>query len=93
MIDSLSNPKVKNKISCVADQIIQIDNIDCDIIRVANPEITDSDNGNEQSMVFKLTARDVNKSIIFLGDAFNRTSQELLAKNDRLSSYAVQRTP
>ncbi len=90
MLDSLSNPKIINKIVCQADQKIEIDNIECDIIRVANPAITDSDNGNEASMVFKLTAKDVQKSIIFLGDAYIRASGELLQKKDRLSSYAVQ---
>ncbi len=90
MLDSLSNPKIKNKIECFEDQKIEIDNIECDIIRVANPEIVNSDNGNEASMVFKLTAKDVDKSMIFLGDAYIKTSEELAEKKERLSSYAVQ---
>lgn len=90
MLDSLSSPKIKNKIECHEDQIIEIDNIECDIIRVANPSIVDSDNGNEMSMVFKLTAKDVDKSMIFLGDAYIRTSEELVQKKERLASYAVQ---
>ena len=53
-----------------------------EILRVANPEITDGDNGNEASMVFKLTAKDVNKSMIFLGDAMQKASPEILEVKD-----------
>ena len=49
---------------------LNLPNVEMEILRVANPEITDGDNGNEASMVFKLTAKDVNKSMIFLGDAY-----------------------
>lgn len=91
MLESLNNTKIKNKTECNKDQIIQMDNIRCDIIRIANPEVTNSDNGNDASMVFKLTAEDVNKSIIFLGDAFVRVSKELLENSsDKLKADAVQ---
>lgn len=93
ILENLNNPKIKQAISCEKDKKIEMDNIECEIIRTANPEIIDSDNGNEASMVFKMTATDVNKSIIFLGDAFKYTSLELLEignGNERLKADAVQ---
>lgn len=90
MLESLNNPKIKNLVECYKGQIIEMDNIECDIIRVANPKITHSDNGNDSSMVFKMTAKDVDKSIIFLGDAYTYASKELMERPDKLSSYAVQ---
>lgn len=90
MINALSNPKIKNKIECYKGQIIEMDNCQCEIIRIANPEVTYSDNGNDSSMVFKITATDIDKGIIFLGDAFFATSEELLAEPEKLKSYAVQ---
>ena len=41
-------------------------------------------------MVFKFTAVDVNKSMIFLGDAFTRASEELLENPEILKADAVQ---
>ena len=90
MFNSLNNPKIKNKIEVTKNQVIEIDNLKCDILRVANPEIINSDNGNDSSMVFKFTAIDVNKSIIFLGDAFKYTSIELLENPEVLKSDVVQ---
>ncbi len=90
MIKQLGNSKIKNKIECQKNQIIKIDNIECEIIRIANPEITNSDNGNDSSMVFKFTATDVNKSIIFLGDAYTYASIELMEKPEKLKADAVQ---
>ncbi|MCR5187177.1 MAG: MBL fold metallo-hydrolase [Clostridia bacterium] len=89
-LDSLSNPKIKNQFNCTKGQKIDIDNLTCEIIRVANPAITDSDNGNEMSMTFKFTANDVDKSMLFLGDSYNRASEELVLEKDKLGSYAVQ---
>ena len=91
MLENLNNPKIVNSISCEKGQEIVMDNIKCEIIRIANPKITNSDNGNETSMVFKMTATDVNKSIIFLGDAFFRTTEELLKEDpSKLKADAVQ---
>lgn len=90
MIEALNSEKIKNKIECTKNQIIEMDNIKCEIIRIANPEIINSDNGNDSSMVFKMTATDVNKSIIFLGDAYTYTSKELLENPEILKSNAVQ---
>lgn len=90
MYETLESSKIINKISCTKNQVIDMDNIKCEIIRIANPEVTNSDNGNDSSMVFKMTAVDVDKSIIFLGDGFNYTSKELLEEPEKLKSYAVQ---
>lgn len=90
MIKALSSEKIKNIVPCRKNQIIEMDNISCEIIRIANPEITNSDNGNESSMVFKMTATDVNKSIIFLGDAFYYASKELMEEPEKLKADAVQ---
>lgn len=90
MYDSLESSKIINKVECQKGQIIEMDNLECEIIRIANPEITKSDNGNESSMVFKITDTDIDKSILFLGDAFNYTSKELLEEPEKLQSYAVQ---
>ena len=90
MIKALESDKIKNKVSCKKNQIIEMDNISCEIIRIANPEITNSDNGNDSSMVFKMTATDVDKSMIFLGDAFYCASKELLEEPQKLKADAVQ---
>lgn len=90
MYETLESSKIINKISCTKNQVIDMDNIKCEIIRIANPEVTNSDNGNDSSMVFKMTAVDVDKSMLFLGDGFNYTSKELLEEPERLKSYAVQ---
>ena len=89
-LDSLTSSKILNKIVCNAGDVFKIDNIEMEILRVANPEITDGDNGNEASLVFKLTAKDVNKSMIFLGDAMTKASPEILKAGDRLKADAVQ---
>lgn len=91
MLKVLSNKKIKNRIECEKGQVIEFDNIRCDIIRTVNPSIKYLDsNGNDQSMVFKITAKDVNKSIIFLGDAGVPESRELLQNKDALKADSVQ---
>ena len=92
LIEALNTNKEKihNQIQCEENQQIDIDNIRVDIIRIANPEITNADNGNEASMTFKLTATDVDKSILFLGDSGTKASVELLERKDKLKSFAVQ---
>ena len=91
ILNLLSNEKIKNRIECKRGQIIEIDNIRCDIIRTVNPSIKSLEsNGNEQSMVFKLTAKDVKKSIIFLGDAGEFASIELLKNKEILKADSVQ---
>ncbi len=88
ILQALDNPKIKNKMECVKGQVIKRDNINCEILRVANPEIKKT--GNESSMVFKMTATDVNKSILFLGDILSKASQELLENPEKLKADAVQ---
>ena len=90
MIKQLGNSKIKNRVECQTNQIIKIDNIECEIIRIANEEIISSDAGNDCSMVFKFTATDVNKSIIFLGDAYTYASEELLENSEKLIADVVQ---
>lgn len=91
MISLLNSKKIVNSISCKKDDKIILDNTVCDILRVANPKIIDSDNGNDSSMVFKITATDVNKDILFLGDIYVYGSEELVKLGEeKLSSYAVQ---
>ena len=91
MIENLNNEKIHNKVECIEGQVIEIDNIKLDIIRTPNPEIKNSDNGNDASMTFKVTATDVDKSILFLGDSYVYSSKELLEGNaDILKSDSVQ---
>lgn len=90
ILDALKSDKILNHVICEENQKIKIDNLEIDILRVANPEITNGDNGNEASMVFKVTALDVNKSMVFLGDAMTKASPEILEAKDRLKADAVQ---
>lgn len=91
------NSKIKNIIDCKSNDIFTIDNLDCKILRIANPEIIDSKYvGNEASMVLKFLMklkkdRYSDKSMLFLGDSYLQTSEELLQNNyNDLKSYAVQ---
>ena len=90
--DSLSNNKIHNCIECKKGQIIKIDNINCEILRVTNPDLKETDIGNDCSMIFKLTATDVKKDFLILGDAYIKCSEEILKEDtiNKLSSYAVQ---
>ncbi len=91
MLEKLNSSKIKNRVECEEEQVIEIDNTKVDIIRTPNSEITNSDNGNDASMTFKITAIDVDKSIIFLGDSYVYASKELLEGNtDILKSDSVQ---
>ena len=91
------NSKIKNIIDCKSNDIFTIDNLDCKILRIANSEIIDSKYvGNEASMVFKFLMKlkkdkYSDKSMLFLGDSYLQTSEELLQNNyNDLKSYAVQ---
>ena len=90
--NSLDNNKIINRIECKKGQIIETDNIKCDIIRVTHPDIETTDKENDSSMVFKLTATDVGKDMLFLGDAYKSCTKEFKEEEykDKLSSYAVQ---
>ena len=89
-LDSLSSSKILKHNICKKGEKYQIDNIEMEIIRVADPKITNGDNGNEASMVFKLTATDVNLSMVFLGDAMTKASPEILENKELLKADAVQ---
>ncbi len=90
MLNLLDSKKIKNKISCTKNQEIYMDNVRCDILKIADPEMINTDNGNDSSMCFKMTATDVNKSIIFLGDAYYYASIELLNDPQKLKADVVQ---
>lgn len=91
MLERLNSTKIKNRIECYEGQVIEFGNIKIDIIRTPNPEIINSDNGNDASMTFKITATDVDKSILFLGDSYVYASKELLDGNTKiLKSDSVQ---
>ena len=96
-VDIKKSPKINNIITGKENDNIDIDNLSCKILRVANPEIKESLNvGNEASMVFKfmMKKRDnsySDKSMLFLGDSFVEASKEILSKHrNELKSYAVQ---
>lgn len=86
----LSSNKIINHVICKKDDVIEMDNIKCDIIRVVNPEIETTEGGNESSMVFKFIATDVDKSMIFLGDVYKKASEEILERPELLKADAVQ---
>lgn len=89
-IDLIKDKRIESQYNCKKNDIFYIDNVKCEIIRIANPEITNSDNGNDASMTFKLITTDSNKSMIFLGDSFLQASKELLKEPELLKSDAVQ---
>lgn len=91
MLEKINSSKIKNKIECKKGQVFRFDNIKVDIIRIPNPKIINSDNGNDASMTFKFTTTDTNKSLIFLGDSYVYASEELLEENaEILKADAVQ---
>lgn len=84
----LENNKNINVKETIINEKINIDNINLEILGIKNPEITEN-SGNNQSMVFKIHVN--NKSILFLGDAGEESSEKLIATNgSNLQSYAVQ---
>ena len=92
-----SSAKVKNTIICKENDLIEIDNLSCKILRVANSEIKESLYvGNEASMVFKFMMKKSensysDKTMLFLGDSYIEASKELLDNHrSELKSYAVQ---
>ena len=97
-IDKQENDSIiKNILRCKANDLIQIDNLYCKILRVANSDVIYTKYvGNEASMVFKFMMKNgqniiSDKDILFLGDSYLETGNELLKNcyND-LKSYAVQ---
>lgn len=72
------------------NQIINIDNVKIEILGVKNPEITEKQAVNNQSVVIKMHVN--NKTILFLGDTGKESSEKLLKSENKnkLKSYAVQ---
>ena len=87
--DAISKDNIKDKVEEVyLSQIIQIDNLSCEILGVKNPEITEKSTNNS-SIVFKFTTG--NKSILFLGDTAVESEKKLIENNkDKLKSDIVQ---
>ena len=97
-IDKQENDSIiKNILRCKANDLIEIDNLYCKILRDANSDVIYTKYvGNEASMVFKFMMKNgqniiSDKDILFLGDSYLETGNELLKNcyND-LKSYAVQ---
>lgn len=88
-IDVLDNPRIKGKVNEVyVNQVIQIDNIKCEILGIKNPEIT-TNAINNSSMIIKMTT-DKN-DILFLGDTGVESGKKLLEnQKDKLKADIVQ---
>ena len=97
-IDKQENDSIiKNILRCNANDLIEIDNLYCKILRVANSDVIYTKYvGNEASMVFKFMMKNgqnniSDKDILFLGDSYLETGNELLKNcHNDLKSYAVQ---
>lgn len=88
--DTIQNENVKDKIHEVElHQKIQIDNINCEILGVKNPEITNKAINNS-SMVIGMEVN--NKSILFLGDTSEESQEKLIENNpvEKLKADIVQ---
>jgi hypothetical protein len=88
-IDTLDNPKLDGKVNEVSlNQIIQIDNIKCEILGIKNPEIT-INAINNSSMVIKMTTN--KNTILFLGDTGTESANKLLEnQKDKLKADIIQ---
>ena len=87
--NTLQNDKIKNNIEEVKlNQKIKIDFIDCEILGIKNPEITE-DAFNNSSMVIKMNLPET--SILFLGDTGAKSGEKLLeTQKEKLKSDIVQ---
>lgn len=85
----IQNSRIKDNVEEVTlNQKIQIDNLNCEILGVKNPEIT-TNAINNSSMVIKMKIN--NKSILFLGDTGKESGEKLLEnQKDKLESDIVQ---
>lgn len=88
-INTLKNEKLKSKVQEVTlNQIIQIDNIKCEILGIKNPEIVENAINNS-SMIIKMDT--LKNSILFLGDTGIESGNKLLEKQkEKLKSDIVQ---
>lgn len=87
--EAINNENIKNNLHEVRlNEKIYIDNVECEILGIKNPEITENA-FNNSSMVFKFKVN--NKSIIFLGDTGKESSEKLLKnQKDKLKSNVMQ---
>lgn len=85
----IQSDKVKDKVEEVSlNQIIEIDNLKCEILGVKNPEIT-TNPINNSSMVMKFEIN--NNSILFLADTGKESGEKLLKnQGSKLKSDIVQ---
>lgn len=88
-LEILKSDKIKEKVEEVyLNQKIKIDNLECEILGIRNPEIA-VNAGNNSSMVIKMNIND--KSILFLADSGKESGQKLLqTQKDKLKSDIVQ---
>ena len=86
---TLENEKIKNNLHEVElNEKIKIDNINCEILGIKNPEFTDNA-GNNSSMVIKMKIH--NKSVLFLADTGVESGQKLLKnQKEKLKADIVQ---
>lgn len=85
----IKNDKIKDKVEEVSlNQIINIDNLKCEILGIKNPEII-TNPINNSSMVIKMNIH--NKSILFLADTGEESGEKLLKNQaNKLKSNIVQ---
>lgn len=85
----MENDKIKDKVEEVhLNQVINIDNIKCEILGIKNPEIT-TNPINNSSMVIKMNIND--KSLLFLGDTGIESGEKLLQnQRKKLKADIVQ---
>ena len=85
----IKNDKIKDIVEEVSlNQIINIDNLKCEILGIKNPEIT-TNPINNSSMIIKMNIH--NKSILFLADTGKESGEKLLKNQaNKLKSDIVQ---
>lgn len=91
LIEALQNERIRENVHEVSlHQEIQIDNINCEILGIKNPEIVNSQPGNNSSMVIRMKVN--NKVILFLGDTAVESQNKLLENNskEKLKADIVQ---
>ncbi len=87
--NTIQSEKIKTKVEEVQlGQIIEINNLKCEILSVKNPEIT-TNAINNSSMVIKMDIND--KTLLFLADTGKESGEKLLeAQKDKLKADIVQ---
>lgn len=88
-IQTIQNKKINSNVQEVElNQKISIDDVQCEILGIKNPEII-TNPGNNSSMVIKVEIAD--SSILFLGDTGEESGDKLLqTQKEKLKSKIVQ---